>query len=84
MGKQALPWNECLPIIFGSGVRCRIGGFEMTRSKAWVPLAAVAFALSLGLAAGDEGGPEQQTSNPSTEQPGDAAATPESDTQKTE
>jgi hypothetical protein len=56
----------------------------MTRSRPWVPLAAVAFALSLGLAACDEGGPEQQTSNPPAEQSGDAAATPESETKKTE
>ena len=56
----------------------------MTRSKAWVPLAAVAFALSLGLAACDEGGPEQQTSTPAAEQPGDAAATPADETPKTE
>ena len=56
----------------------------MTRSKAWVPLAAVAFALSLGLAACDQGGPEQHSSAPATEQPGDAAATPETETQKSE
>jgi hypothetical protein len=56
----------------------------MTRAKGWVPLAAAAFALSLGLAACDEGGPEQQSSAPATEQPGDAAATPESETQKSE
>lgn len=56
----------------------------MTRSNAWVPLAAVAFALSLGLAACDEGGPEQQTSTPAAEQPGDAAAMPESETQMPE
>ena len=49
----------------------------MTGSKAWVPFAAAVFALSLGLAACDEGGPEQQSSTPATEQPGDAAAMPE-------
>jgi hypothetical protein len=56
----------------------------MTRAKGWVPLAAAVFALSLGLAACDEGGPEQQTSNPVAEQSGDAAATPEGETQKSE
>ena len=56
----------------------------MTRATGWAPLAAAAFALSLGLAACDEGGPEQQTSAPAAEQPGDAAATPEGETQKSE
>lgn len=58
----------------------------MTRSEAWVTLAAAAFALSLGLAACDDGDPEQQSSAPVTEEPGDAAAMPEgeSETEKTE
>ena len=53
----------------------------MTKSEAWVSLAAAAFALSLGLAACDDGGPEQQSSTPATEDPGDAAAMPESETE---
>ncbi len=53
----------------------------MTRSEAWVTLAAAAFALSLGLTACDEGDPEQQSSAPVTEQPDDAAATPEIETE---
>ncbi len=58
----------------------------MTRSEAWVTLAAAAFALSLGLAACDEGDPAQQSSAPVTEQADDAAAMPEneSETEKTE
>lgn len=53
----------------------------MTRSEAWLTLAAAAFALSLGLAACDDGGPEQQSSAPATEEPDDAAAMPESETE---
>lgn len=53
----------------------------MTRSETWVVLAAAAFALSLGLAACDEGDPAQQSSAPATEQPDDAAAMPESETE---
>ncbi len=53
----------------------------MTRPEAWLTLAAAAFALSLGLAACDDGGPEQQSSTPATEDPGDAAAMPESETE---
>ena len=55
----------------------------MTRATAWAPLAA-AFALSLGLAACDPGDTEQQSSNPAAEQPGDAAAMPESATPESE
>ncbi len=53
----------------------------MTRPEAWLTLAAAAFALSLGLAACDDGGPEQQSSTPATEDPGDAAAMPEGETE---
>lgn len=53
----------------------------MNQSKLWAPLVAAAFALSLGLAACGEGTTDQQSSNPDSEQPGDAAATTESGTQ---
>ncbi len=49
----------------------------MTELKRFVPIVGVAFLLSLGLAACGEGGPEQQSQNPTTEQSGDAAATTE-------
>ena len=49
----------------------------MTGFKRYVPIVGAAFLLSLGLAACGEGGPEQQSQNPSTEQSGDAAATTE-------
>ena len=53
----------------------------MTRSETWVALASAAFALSLGLAACDEGDPAQQSSAPVTEQPDDAAAMPGTETE---
>lgn len=56
----------------------------MIRSKAWLPLAGIAVAVLLGAAACDQGGPEQQSSNATAEQPADAAATSESQTQKSE
>ena len=40
----------------------------MTELKRFVPIVGVAFLLSLGLAACGEGGPEQQSQNPTTEQ----------------
>ena len=56
----------------------------MTGSKVWLPLAGLAVSLLLGTTACDQGGPEQQSSNPVAEQPADAAATTESQTQKSE
>lgn len=54
----------------------------MTKLSRWAPLAGAAFALSLGLAACDEGGPEQQSSTTMSEQSGDAAATTETEMEK--
>lgn len=45
----------------------------MTELKRLVPSAAVAFLLSLGLAACGEAGPEQQSQNPTTEQSSDVS-----------
>lgn len=55
---------------------------QMTKLTRWAPLAGIAFALSLGLAACGEAGPEQQSSNPVSEQSGDAAATMEGEMEK--
>ena len=54
----------------------------MTELKRWAPFAALAFALSLGLAACGEAGPEQQSSKPMSEQSDDAAATMEGEMEK--
>jgi len=54
----------------------------MTKLIRWAPFAALAFALSLGLAACGEAGPEQQSSNAASEQSDDAAATMETEMEK--
>ncbi len=51
----------------------------MTKMVGWAPFAALAFALSLGLTACGEGGPEQQSSSAVSEQSDDAAATMETE-----
>lgn len=54
----------------------------MTELKRWAPLAAIAFAVSLGLTACGEAGTDQQSSNAVSEQSGDAAATMETEMDK--
>ena len=49
----------------------------MTEMKRLVSFVAVAFLLALGLAACGEGGPEQQSENPTTEQSSDASTADE-------
>lgn len=55
---------------------------DMTSFKRTLPALGLAALLSLALAACGESGPEQQSSAPSSEQPGDAAAVPQSPTEE--